>query len=119
MSDNYVTVGTIQVELDGSTSLIKVLVTPTADFIVKFGKDSYIVLLPLDADKKKVLKAADEKFIEARFTKLENSSFPAIGFSASDLIHIAANRTTVERRFVVDPAAGTTLVASVKSLVSV
>ena len=91
MSNTYVTVGTIQVELDAAGKPTKVLVTPTSDFTVKFGKDRFIVLLPLN------LEDAEEKFIGAKFRKLENSSFSLLGYySESVLTQVAIKRTVVE-----------------------
>jgi len=93
---NYVTVGNIQVELDDTGKPTQVLVNPTADFTVKFGKDSYIVLLPLDSKERKVPKDAETKFVEAKFKKLENSSFTVLGHSESVLTQLAIKKTVVE-----------------------
>lgn len=90
--DIYVTAGTIQqVELDGKGKTTFVSVTPTSDFTVKFGKDSYIVLLPLDKDKKKV-----DETKQAKFGKLENSSFSVDERFKSVLTQVAITRTVVE-----------------------
>lgn len=95
-TQNYVTVGNIQVELDGNGKATQVFVNPTSDFTVKFGKDSYIVLLPLDSKEKKVPKDAETEFVEARFKKLESCSFTVLGHPESVLTQLAVNRTVVE-----------------------
>lgn len=97
-TQNYVTVGNIQVELDHEGKATQVVVNPTLDFTVKFGKDSYIVLLPLDANGKKVQKDTEAKFLEAKLKKLENSIFTVLGHSESVLTQLAIKRTVVEIR---------------------
>ncbi len=93
---NYVTVGNIQVELDNNGKATQIVVNPTSDFTVKFGKDNYIVLLPLDSNEKKVPKDAETKFLEAKFKKLENSNFTVLGYSESVLTQLAIKSTVVE-----------------------
>lgn len=93
----YVTVGTIQVILDHNGKPSEVLVAPTSEFTVKFDKDSYIVLLPLDsADKTRVDKTIEAKFLDAKFGKLENLRFSVSGHSESVLTQVAIKRTVVE-----------------------
>lgn len=94
--DTYVTAGTIHVELDRNGKTTNVLVTPTSDFVVKFGKDSYIVLLPLDPKEKKIFKDAETRFINAKFRKLENLIFSVSGHSESVLTQVAIKGTVIE-----------------------
>ena len=93
MADSYVTVGTIQqVMLDGAGKVSEVLVTPTTDFTLKFGKVSYFILLPVDTHGK-----VDET-TGAKFKRLEDSRFTVDDPLGSTLTQAAIARTVVEIR---------------------
>lgn len=98
MSDTYVTVGTIQVELDSIGKPTDILVTPIPAFTVEFDEQSYIVLLPFDDDTIKIeeAKTTGAKFLDAKFAKLVDSRFLVSGYSESVLIQVALKRTVVE-----------------------
>ena len=114
----YVTVGTIQFEIGGRKNEIQV--TPTSDFTVNFGKDKYIVLLPLNTKETKETKETNEtkiqinddgKLLGAKFKKLENSIFTVCDLSNLVLTELAVKRTVVEIRLFLKPDGEATVVS--------